>query len=89
MHSHVDVYDFISNKWVERFDTAKEMANSHLGVATDGRYIYIVSGQYGPQCRAAIARVFVLDTKTKKWNDLPPLPFPRYVNFMCVSFEHC
>lgn len=79
VHSHVDVYDFTSNKWVERFDTPKEMANSHLGIATDGkRYIYIVSGQYGPQCRGPTAIVFVLDTKTKTWNNLPPLPFPRY-----------
>lgn len=44
----------------------KEMANSHLGMATDGRYIYAISGQYGPQCRGSIARCFVLDTETKK-----------------------
>lgn len=78
VHSHVDVFDFRSNEWVDKFDTPKEMAHSHLGVATDRRYIYIVSGQYGPQCRGPISTVFVLDTKTKKWDHLPPLPFPRY-----------
>ncbi|KAJ8750313.1 hypothetical protein K2173_014228 [Erythroxylum novogranatense] len=78
VHSHVDVYDFTSDKWVDRFDTPKEMANSHLGVATDGRYIYIVSGQYGPQCRTAIPNTFSLDTQTKSWESLPPLPAPRY-----------
>lgn len=91
VHSHVDVYNFSSNKWVERFDTPKEMANSHLGVATDGRYAYVVSGQYGPQCRGPVARVFVLDTHTKKWNNLPPLPFPRSLS-LCLSlfvFSHC
>ncbi|MCI04472.1 kelch repeat-containing protein, partial [Trifolium medium] len=77
VHSHVDVYDFKSNKWVEKFDTPKEMANSHLGIATDGRYIYIISGQKGTQCRGPTASAFVLDTKTKKWSSLPPLPFPR------------
>lgn len=56
----------------------KEMAHSHLGMVTDGRYIYIVTGQYGPQCRGPTARNFVLDTKTKQWQDLPPLPVPRY-----------
>ncbi|MCI20927.1 kelch repeat-containing protein, partial [Trifolium medium] len=76
VHSHVDVYDFKSNKWVEKFDTPKEMANSHLGIATDGRYIYIISGQKGTQCRGPTASAFVLDTKTKKWSSLPPLPFP-------------
>ncbi|XP_019447444.1 PREDICTED: kelch repeat-containing protein At3g27220-like isoform X2 [Lupinus angustifolius] len=78
VHSHVDIYNFSSNTWVERVDMPKDMAHSHLGIATDGRYIYVVSGQYGPQCRGPIARVFVLDTETKNWNSLPPLPSPRY-----------
>lgn len=60
----------------------KEMAHSHLGMVTDGRYIYVVTGQYGPQCRGPTAHTFVLDTKTKKWSDLPPLPFPR-----CVLYQ--
>lgn len=56
----------------------KEMAHSHLGMVTDGRYVYVVTGQYGPQCRGPTARNFVLDTETKEWHDLPPLPVPRY-----------
>ncbi|XP_034209172.1 kelch repeat-containing protein At3g27220-like isoform X2 [Prunus dulcis] len=78
VHSHVDVYNFTDNTWGERLDIPKEMAHSHLGVATDGRYIYVVSGQYGPQCRGPTARIFVLDTETKKWSSMLPLPFPRY-----------
>lgn len=78
VHSHVDVYNFTSNTWGGRFDMPKEMAHSHLGMVTDGRYIYIVTGQYGPQCRGPTAHTFVLDTKTKKWQDMPPLPVPRY-----------
>ena len=79
VHSHVDVYNFTSNTWTERFDMPKEMAHSHLGMVSDGRYVYAVSGQYGPQCRASINRNFVLDTQTKKWRELPPLPLPRYL----------
>lgn len=79
VHSHVDIYNFTDNKWGGRFDMPKEMAHSHLGMATDGRYIYVVTGQYGPQCRGPTAHTFVLDTKTKKWQDLPPLPVPRYM----------
>ncbi|KAL7606103.1 hypothetical protein Lser_V15G17742 [Lactuca serriola] len=78
VHSHVDIYNFTSNTWGGRFDMPKEMAHSHLGMVTDGRYIYIVTGQYGPQCRGPTAHTFVLDTKTKKWEDMPPLPVPRY-----------
>ncbi|KAH9622400.1 hypothetical protein KSS87_007583 [Heliosperma pusillum] len=78
VHSHVDIYNFTDNTWGGKFDMPKEMAHSHLGMVTDGRYIYIVNGQYGPQCRGATAHTFVLDTETKQWNDLPPLPAPRY-----------
>lgn len=78
VHSHVDIYNFTDNTWSGRIDTPKEMANSHLGLATDGRYIYVVSGQYGPQCRGPTANTFVLDTLTKTWKSMPPLPAPRY-----------
>ncbi|KAK9923995.1 hypothetical protein M0R45_032386 [Rubus argutus] len=78
VHSHVDIYNFSDNTWGGRFDMPKEMAHSHLGMVTDGRYIYIVNGQYGPQCRGPTAHTFVLDTETKNWRDMPPLPVPRY-----------
>ncbi|XP_043817180.1 kelch repeat-containing protein At3g27220 isoform X2 [Manihot esculenta] len=78
VHSHVDIYNFTDNTWGGRFDMPKEMAHSHLGMVTDGRYIYIVTGQYGPQCRGPTARTFVLDTETKQWRDMLPLPVPRY-----------
>ncbi|KAF9676451.1 hypothetical protein SADUNF_Sadunf08G0003400 [Salix dunnii] len=78
VHSHVDIYNFTGNTWGGRFDMPKEMAHSHLGMVTDGRYIYVVTGQHGPQCRGPTARNFVLDTKTRKWQDLLPLPAPRY-----------
>lgn len=63
----------------------KEMAHSHLGMVTDGRYIYIVTGQYGPQCRGPTPHTFVLDTKTKKWHQMPPLPLPRYISNLKTS----
>ncbi|GMQ07814.1 hypothetical protein CsSME_00051850 [Camellia sinensis var. sinensis] len=78
VHSHVDIYNFTDNTWGGRFDMPREMAHSHLGMVTDGRYIYVVTGQYGPQCRGPTARTFVLDTETKQWQDMPSLPVPRY-----------
>lgn len=78
VHSHVDIYNFTDNTWGGRFDMPKEMAHSHLGMVTDGRYIYVVTGQYGPQCRGPTAHTFVLDTETKQWQSMPPLPVPRY-----------
>lgn len=73
----MDVFNFIDNKWCNRFDTPKEMANSHLGIVTDGRYVYVVSGQLGPQCRGPTSRSFVLDSITKTWLEFPSLPAPR------------
>ncbi|XP_004305925.1 PREDICTED: kelch repeat-containing protein At3g27220-like [Fragaria vesca subsp. vesca] len=78
VHSHVDIFNFSDNTWGGRFDMPKEMGHSHLGVTSDGRYIYVISGQYGPQCRGPTAHSFVLDTETKKWSSIPPLPSPRY-----------
>ncbi|KAL8466519.1 hypothetical protein ACS0TY_035556 [Phlomoides rotata] len=78
VHSHVDIYNFTDNTWGGRFDMPKQMAHSHLGMVTDGRYIYVVTGQYGPQCRGPVAHTFVLDTETKQWKSMPPLPVPRY-----------
>ncbi|WZZ13841.1 hypothetical protein YC2023_106930 [Brassica napus] len=39
VRSHVDVYNFVDNKWGGRFDMPKEMAHSHLGMVTDGRFM--------------------------------------------------
>lgn len=88
MHSHVDVFNFTDNTWCAKFNTPIDMANSHLGVASDGRYIYVVSGQYGPQCRAPTSRTYVLDTQTWEWQSLPPLPAPRYVTLICDCMNH-
>jgi hypothetical protein len=57
------------------------MAHSHLGMATDGRFVYVVSGQVGSQCRGPTARNFVLDTLTRTWSQLLPLPSPRYLSY--------
>lgn len=78
VHSHVDIYNLSNNTWGGRFDMPQDMAHSHLGMATDGRFVYVVTGQYGPQCRGPTSKNFVLDTNTKTWSDLPQLPFPRY-----------
>jgi hypothetical protein len=42
----------------------------------DGRLIYVVTGYMVRNVPAA--RNFLMDTETKDWHDLPPLPVPRY-----------
>jgi len=79
----MEVLDLSRNTWQERLDTPKGMAQSHLAICTDGeRFIYIVSGQLGPQCSPAIREGFCYDTRDKVWKDLPPLPEARYAATM-------
>src|SRR3989338_3298031 len=40
----VDIFDLNKERWTERFDLPADMAQTHLGVADDGkRYVYMVS----------------------------------------------
>lgn len=82
VHTHVDIYDFIEDRWTGRIEAPREMANSHLGIAADGRYVYVVSGQHGPQCRKPTSLSFVLDTETKTWQRMPSLPVPRWAGVL-------
>lgn len=77
VHTHVDIYNVKNNTWEEQIWMPQHMAQSHLGMASDGRYIYVVTGQFGPQCRGATSASFVLDSHTRTWTELPPLPAPR------------
>ena len=75
----VDILDMKAGRWAGRWPTPAKMAQSHLAVACDGeRFIYVVSGQLGSQCRPATASTFALDTKAALFHELPPLPEARY-----------
>lgn len=77
--SVVDVFDLDRRRWTERITMPPAVPHTHLGIASDEeRFIYVIGGQLGPQCRPAVADCFVLDTQTKSWDRLPPLPEPRY-----------
>ncbi|EPS58078.1 hypothetical protein M569_16738, partial [Genlisea aurea] len=79
VHSHADIYNFSDNTWCGRIESPKSMANSHLGMTTDGRYVYVVAGQPGPHCTVPPTNLaFVLDTETREWESFPPLPASRY-----------
>lgn len=81
--SVVDVLDLETGCWRERFPMPAAMAQSHLAVTTDGsRYIFVVSGQLGPQCHPPTRDGFVLDTRSRRWSELPPLPEARYAATM-------
>lgn len=75
----VDIFDLEKEKWTDRVGLPDNMAQTHLGVASDGeRYIYIVSGQLGDYCRPPTRDCFVFDVLKRSFAPLPPLPKARY-----------
>ena len=77
--NEADIFDLSRGVWAGHFEMPKEVAQSHLGIAQEAdRYVYLISGQHGPQASPAITDCFVLDIEQKTWNKLPPLPEPRY-----------
>ncbi len=75
----VDIFDLEKEKWVARVDLPDNMSQTHVGAVSDGeRYIYLISGQLGDYCRPATRDCFVLDTLTRTFSQLPPLPKARY-----------
>ena len=78
-----NVYDLKKNKWADRFATPNEMAQTHVGVATDKkRTIYLAGGQVGPHCSPCTGKCFVFDTQTKSFTEFVPLPEARYLSVM-------
>ena len=81
--SAIQVFDFEREVWLEPISVPDDLPHSHLGVATDGeRYIYIVSGQYGGQCKPAVRTSYCFDVELGEWTRLPDLPQPRYAGTM-------
>jgi len=72
-------FDFKKEKWTARVRLPEDMAQTHVGEGSDEeRYIYLVSGQLGADCRPATTNCFVFDAKNRSFGKLPPLPQARY-----------
>ena len=73
-----DVFDMATNKWSRIVDLPAGAAVNHGGLATDGRYLYLVAGQitggYGTGTNAA----FRYDTLTNTWTKFVNLPEVRF-----------
>jgi hypothetical protein len=77
--SVIDVFDLEKRRWVDRIAMPANVPQTHIGTACgEERFIYLVAGQVGAQCRPAVADCFVLDVQTKSWGRLPSLPEARY-----------
>ena len=85
VNSKIFVFDLGRERWVDTIDPPARLAHSHMAVCSDGvRFIYVVSGQLGPQCHPAITDSFAFDTLKGIWRELPALPAPRYAGTMQI-----
>jgi hypothetical protein len=75
----VDVFDMKLNRWTKSVHLPQDMAESHLGIISDEkRFIYIISGQWGGQCRPPTRKCFVFDAIKQTFHPFPDLPKARY-----------
>lgn len=75
----IEIYDLENQVWLEPRPLPTGVAHSHATVATDGlRFLYIVSGQVGSECKPAVRDAFAYDTITGNWSALPKVPAARY-----------
>jgi N-acetylneuraminic acid mutarotase len=74
----VDAYDIATNTWRRLADMPDGL--THMGVATDGVYVYIAGG-YLPKTPSgqifASDHVWRFDPAAGSWTAMPPLPSPR------------
>lgn len=82
----VDRYDMRSDSWQQVSSLPEGMAQTHNGVACDGRcHAYLLSGQLGPHCSPATSRCWSFNTRSHSWSELPPLPEARYMPLAYLS----
>jgi N-acetylneuraminic acid mutarotase len=78
MCTKMQILDVASGGWRYGPPLPDGFPLSHAGVATDGRFLFIVSGQLGPACWPATERSWALDLHTMAWTAIAPLPVARF-----------
>jgi N-acetylneuraminic acid mutarotase len=79
----VDAYNPATNTWTRKADLPAGLAETHIGVADDGRYIYLAGGFAGDliatntPSQTATQTVFRYDPQNNTYAQLPSLPAPR------------
>jgi N-acetylneuraminic acid mutarotase len=76
--SRVQVLDFATNKWTDLASLPSGAARTHGAAATDGRFIYLVSGQPGAAYGTGTTRSFKYDIATNTWSSFRALPEVRF-----------
>jgi N-acetylneuraminic acid mutarotase len=80
--SRVDVLDFTTGKWTSLASLPSGAARTHGGVATDGKFIYLVAGQPGEGYSTGTNKAFKYDIAKNQWSSFVSLPSTRFAGTM-------
>ena len=71
--SRLDILDVKTRQWSRGADIP--VPPTHAGVASDGKFIYAVGGQFGPdKSKDLTARAWKYDIANNQWSVMQPLP---------------
>ena len=74
----VHVYDMATRTWSELASLPRQAAGNHMGVASDGTYIYTVAGQVEDTYGAGTNTAWRYHIATNTWSMFPSLPEVRF-----------
>ena len=78
MCKRMQILDMEAEEWVYGPELPQGFPLSHAGIAGDGRFLFVVSGQPGPACEPATNKAWTLDLDLMTWEPMTPLPVARY-----------
>ena len=78
MCQKMQIFDIDAGTWTYGPELPSGFPLSHGGIASDGRFLFVVSGQPGPACEPATDRAWALDMLKMIWVPMAPLPVARY-----------
>jgi N-acetylneuraminic acid mutarotase len=74
----MQIFDMEADTWSYGPPLPRGFPLSHAGLASDGRFLFFVSGQPGPACEPATNRTWAFDLESMTWQAMAPLPGARY-----------
>jgi N-acetylneuraminic acid mutarotase len=72
------VYNLATRTWSQIASLPSDAATTHAGVASDGKYIYVVAGQIGGATRYGTNKSFRYDIAANRWERFTDLPAVRF-----------
>ena len=82
MCRRMQICDIDTGAWSYGPELPEGFPLSHAGVASDGTFLFVVSGQPGPACEPATDKAWAFHLTEKIWTPMASLPGVRYSPLM-------